>query len=302
MFNFDNRVRLEEFASFGKLVRGGEFFAVGKIPSRAPARLVPVSTANHLKDAVSRMPDVAGIICSPDLAASIPDDIPCLASENPQLAAHEIHTLLAERSGYYWTDFATRIAPDARIHPKAIIAERNVEIGSGTVIDCGAIILERSIIGGDCQIGPGTIIGTGAFELIAKDGRNQLLTQVGGVRIGSRSIFLSGTMVARSAFPAFTEIGENCAFDNLVHVAHDCVIGAGSQVTAGAILAGRVTLADNCFIGPNATVSNGLSLGEGSSVSIGSTVVHDVEAGQKVTGYFATEHRAFLRSLSPKGR
>ena len=297
MFNIEKRVSLSEFAKLGDIVRDTSFFGVGKIPSRVQARVVPVQTPAHLREVGARNREIAGVICPPQLASQVPKELGCLASPKPLVVAYEIQADLAKRPDHYWTRFETRIAASARIHPGAQIARYDVEIGENTQVDAGAVIHERSIVGAGCIIGSATVIGTNAFELVRIDGINRLQVQSGGVRIGRNSIFLSGTMVARSVFATFTEIGENCAFDNLVHIAHDCVIGEGSQITACGILAGRVTLGDGSFVGPNATISNGVSVGESSSVTIGSTVVRDVEAGQKVTGYFATDHRAFLRTL-----
>ena len=296
MFNLDNRVRLSEFKQFGEVVRDVGFFGVGKIPSRVPFRLVPVTKPGHLKD-VLRHDDIAAVLCPPSMAGDVPANLGCLASDNPIEAAYHIHADLASRPDYYWTRFDSRIASNARIAPGAIVSAEDVIIGEDSIVEAGAIILPRSVIGDRVLVGAGTVIGTQAFELARIGDLNRLQQQVGGVRVGSDSIFLSGIMVARSIFATFTEIGRNCAFDNLVHVAHDCVIQDRSQLTACAMLAGRVELATDTFIGPNSSISNGISVGEGGSVSIGSTVVRDVEAGQKVTGYFATDHRSFLRNL-----
>ena len=296
MFNHENRARLSEFSQFADVVRDAGFFGVGKIPSHVPSRLVPVSTAGHLK-AAQEETSIVAVIIPQSLVDEVPAHLGCLAAESPVEAAYHIHAALALRPDHYWTRFESRIAPSAQIAAGAMIGDHDVIIGEDAVIETGAIVLPRSLIGDRVVVGPGTVIGTQAFELANVGGANRLQVQVGGVKVGADSIFLSGVMVARSVFATFTEIGCNCAFDNLVHVAHDCIIGDRSQLTACAMLAGRVELAPDSFIGPNASVSNGVSVGEGGSVSIGSTVVRSVEEGQKVTGYFATEHRSFLRTL-----
>lgn len=296
MFNSDSSATLAEFGSLGTVVQDCGFFGIGKIATGVPRRVVPVIRQSALKEALGR-PDILGIICSRDIANEVPDHLGCLVADDPLAAAFHIHSALCARPRHYWDSFPSRIAPTARIEPGAQIAANDVIVGDRAIIGSNAVIGERSIIGDDCTIGPGTVIGTNAFELVRIDGANRLQPQAGGVRIGSGSIFLSGVMVARSTFAAFTEIGRNCAFDNLVHIAHDCVIGDGSQVTAGAIVAGRVTMGRDCFIGPNATISNGIAIGEEAFVTIGSTVIRDVEAGQRVTGYFATDHRSFIRRL-----
>ena len=302
MFNIEQRARLSEFSAYGDVVRDGDFFGVGKVPSRIDARLVPMTKPAHLRAVADQGSSIAGVICSGDLAAEVPEQLACLVSDRPQAAASAIHRELAGRPGHYWTDFPTDIAEGVTVDRSARIAERNVRIGAGSVIGPGAVIQERSLIGENCSIGPGTVIGTDAFELVEIEGRNELLSQSGGVRIGDHCVFLSGVMVAHSAFATFTDIDADCGFDNLVHIAHDCLIGRGAQVTAGAVLAGRVTLGEQSFIGPNATISNGVTIGARAHVTLGSTVVRDVAEGQKVTGYFASEHKDFVRRLKSESR
>lgn len=294
MFAYDNRVQLSEFSHFGKPLREVAFFGVGKLASRVPSRLVPAVDGRALK-ATADQDGIVAVATTAELAGSVPDALGVLVADDPVAACFHIHRELGLRPGHYWQDFPTEIAPSATVHPSARIGERSVRIGEDALIEAGAVICERSLIGARTRIGPGTVIGTSAFELAEIDGQNRLLTQSGGVRVGADSIFLSAAMVARSCFATFTEIEDNCAVDNLVHIAHDCHLGRGSQVTACALLAGRVTVGENGYVGPNATISNGITIGAGAQVTLGAVVIRDVPPGEKVTGNFAVEHRGFMR-------
>ncbi len=296
MFNTGNRVQLSDFASLvDSVVKNAEFFSVGKIPSRVPARLVPVGSAKFLRELKSNLGDIAAVICTPDLVDQIPDHIGCAVSKNPVTAAFHIHAALCAKVGHFWTDFQSIIAPEADIHPSAVIAKMNVRIGVGCFVGPNAVIQERSIIGERCWIGAGTVIGSEAFEISMIDGINRLQPHGGGVHIGNDVIFCSNSAVARSIYPTYTKIGDGCGFDNLVHVAHDCVLEAGCKLTACSMLSGRVDLMANTYLGPNSTVSNGLVLSENSVVTIGSTVVRNVDANTQVTGNFAVPHIQWIR-------
>jgi UDP-3-O-[3-hydroxymyristoyl] glucosamine N-acyltransferase len=297
MFNYDNRVTLGEFKSEGHLVRDAKFFGVGKIQSRVPHRLVPVANKRAISELIHYGGQVSAVICPPELVAEIPDSLGLLAAAEPLGAAYRVHCALAARPNYYWTDFITRISSSANVHPTAHVAERNVVIDDDVQIGPGAVVGGRVLMGKRVFVGANTVVGSNAFELVKVAGRNVLHAHAGGVRVESDAIFLSGVMVASSAFATFTEIGENSGFDNLVHVAHDCVVERGVQVTAGAVLAGRVLLHAESYVGPNATISNGLAVGASAAVSIGATVIRDVEHGTKVSGNFAIEHRKFMRSF-----
>lgn len=298
MFKSDSRVRLSDFSFlFSEVVRDCEFFTVGKIPTDTPAKVVPIAATKYLAEMKRRPRDIVGIVCTPEVAAKCPPELGCAVAANPLAAAYKLHRSLAERDGYFWERFESRISPSAKVHPKAYIAPYDVVIGDEVIVHANASIMERSIIGRGTVIGSSTVIGSDAYEMASIDGHPQLIAQVGGVRVGEGVVFLAGVTIARSTFPVMTEIGDYCSFDNQVHVAHDCVLGRGVKMTACSMLSGRVTLGDGVYIGPNATVSNGIVIGANASVSIGAVVASDVEGGARVSGNFAMDHKAFLRAF-----
>jgi UDP-3-O-[3-hydroxymyristoyl] glucosamine N-acyltransferase len=286
---------LSEYASlFSEIRTDCEFHSIGKIPSRIAARLVPVGGRKHLEELYQSLDGIIAVICPKELANDIPAQLGCAISEVPVQTSYEIHRDLVRKDAF-WQSFTSRVHPTASVHAAAYIAPTDVQIGANTVVAATASIHERSIVGSDCYIGPGTVIGSPAYEVSNLEGRQTLLPQAGGVLIGNNCAFLANTTVARSIFPLFTEIGDDCSFDNLVHVAHDCLLGRGVKMTACSMLSGRVTIRDNAYIGPNATVSNGLTIGEKATITIGSVVVRDVPDGTRVTGNFAVAHGEHLR-------
>jgi len=298
VFLTENRASLEEFSDlFEAIERPATFFCVGKIPTRIEARLVPVGSMRNLDELLQHQADVAAVICPAEVASRLPGGIGCAISPQPLEAAHEIHQRLTQRADYYWKRFPTRIHPDAEVRPGARVAEYDVVIGAGTVIDSNALVLERSVIGDNCYIGPGTVVSCLAYELVKVRGRPRLMAQAGGVRLGDNVTVLTNTTIARSVFPVFTEIGDDCAFDNLVHVGHDVVLASGVRMAASSMVCGRVTVGEDTFLGPKAMVTNGVNLGRGVQVSLGSMVSRDVPDNTKVTGYFAVEHSEFLAAF-----
>ncbi|MBX7249128.1 MAG: hypothetical protein K1X35_08830 [Caulobacteraceae bacterium] len=303
MFNTESRVRLSEFSDlFDRVARDAAFFTSGKIPTRAGAKLVPVGAEKHLPELLANLADIAAVICPEELVDRIPAGLGVAVSEAPLAAQYRVHVRLCDRPDYFWTGFESRIDPSARIHPTAYVAPNDVLIGPETVVDAQAVVLPRTIIGAECFIGANTTLGSEAFETTKVDGRDRLQRQAGGVKLGDGVTFLSNCAVARSVFPVFTEIGDGCGFDNLVHVAHDCLLAPGVKLTACSMLAGRVEMGEGAYVGPNATVSNGVTVGRKGYVTIGATVVRDVADDTKVTGNFAIEHARFIRNLKESVR
>ncbi|MEZ5268643.1 MAG: hypothetical protein R2789_08795 [Microthrixaceae bacterium] len=73
------------------------------------------------------------------------------------------------------------------------------------------------------------------------DGTPVLLPHLGGVRIGDRVEIGANTAVDRGTLE-HTVIEDDAKIDNLVHIAHNCVVGEGAFVIATSILCGSVRI------------------------------------------------------------
>lgn len=293
-----NRISLSRIAADLGLTlwRDGEIAYVGKVPTRLEARLVPAGKAVHLKDAASAS-GIAAYVVPEDLAASLPGSAGVILSDQPVATAMTIHEYLCDLPGFLWADFDSEIDPTALLMPGAYIAPKNVRIGAGSVIGPNAVILERSVIGAQCQIGAGVVIGMEAFEQKAGASPKALLRQAGGVMIGDHVTILPGCTIARSTFGGFNRIGAETKIDAQTYIAHDCVIGSRVTICACCDISGRVEIGDDAYLGPNCTISNGLRIGSKATVSLGAVVTRDVEDGTRATGNFAMPHEKWLKLI-----
>jgi UDP-3-O-[3-hydroxymyristoyl] glucosamine N-acyltransferase len=119
----------------------------------------------------------------------------------------------------------------------------------------------------------------------------------GGVRLARGVEIQSNTCVDRALFGGFTEIGEDCLIDNLVHVAHNVRMGPRCRVAACAMVGGSVVLGEEVWIGPNASISSEITVGGRAFVTLGAVVTRDVGNGEHVSGNFAIDHTRFLAFL-----
>lgn len=278
------------------VVRDAEIHCVGKIPSKGAKRLVACSTESHCRQALNE-PDIVAIVAPESLQEHIPDQLGYIISATPLETAYKIHEYLCDLEGHYWEDFDTIIDSSATIHPSAVVPQKNVMIGKNTRIEAGCVIMERTIIGESCKIGPCAVIGADAFEITEIDGERRVLEQAGGVKIGDFVIIQSCTHVARATFTGFTRIDDRSTLDAHIHVAHDCHIKKMVKITACAEISGRVTVEEGAYLGPNCTISNGLTIGKNAKVSLGAVVIKDVQDGQTVSGNFAIDHQAWLKFI-----
>ena len=273
---------------------------VGKVPTRLDGRVVPCGQPRHIDEAL-RETGIVGIITKPELAERVPDELGLALADDPQAAAYRLHEALCGLPDFHWPRFPSRIDPTATVHEGAHIAPFDVVIGPGSVVSPGAVIRERTVIGAHCFVGPGTAIGTEAFELQMSQSPLRILPQAGGVRLEDHVEILANSVIVRATFGGFTRLGEETKIDNLVHVAHDCDIGRRVRIVASTNLGGRVTIGDDAYVGPGSTVSNGLSIGEGAAVTLGSVVIRGVPARERVSGNFAVQHHRWLRFIHSLG-
>lgn len=175
------------------------------------------------------------------------------------------------------------LGTDCYVGPGAVI-ESGVSVGDRCQIHAHVTLLERTVVGDDVTIGPGTCIGYAGFGYEREaDGTPLLIPHLGGVRIGDRVEIGSNTSIDRGTIED-TVIEDDAKIDNLVHVAHNCRVGRGSFVIATAILCGGVHVGEGAWVAPNASVLEHVTIGEGAQVGLSATVLRDVEPGALVVG------------------
>lgn len=173
---------------------------------------------------------------------------------------------------------AATIASDARvgkgvsIGPNAVI-ESGVELGDGAVIGANCFIGKNTrigagsrlwanvtiyhnvVLGEQCLIQSGAVIGSDGFGYANDRGNWVKIPQLGTVIIGDRVEIGANTTIDRGALDN-TIIGNGVIIDNQCQIAHNVVIGDNTAVAGGVIMAGSLKIGRYCMIG-GASVING---------------------------------------------
>jgi UDP-3-O-[3-hydroxymyristoyl] glucosamine N-acyltransferase len=282
-----------------RVIRDGEFGSLGLVTHDRSGLLVFLEHEQHLARLLDN-PKISCVITTPDLAEKLPSRLAVAITGNPRKIFYEFHNDLVTNTDFYWQSFSTVISPGAHIHSSAYVAEKNVRIGNGTVIEAGVTVLERSIIGDNVLLRAGCTVGSQGFEFKRIGGQILPVAHGGGVRLHDRVEIQANCALSRSVFGGYTEIGEDTKLDNLIHIAHNVRIGKRCLLAASVMVAGSVVMGDDVWVGPGASISSEVTIGDGASITIGSVVTRDVAAGERVTGNFAIPHDkfvAFLRSI-----
>lgn len=222
------------------------------------------------------------IIC--DKSIEIPEDLlldKCfIKADNPRFC------FLKVINSFFKKHFEYSIHPTSVIHPEAQI-HKDVYIGPFTyigksVIGSNVIIYGSTFIYDNVQIGDNVIIHSGVniggdgfgFER-AEDKRLVKFEHIGGVNIESDVEICSGCSVAQGTLSC-TKIGMGTKLDQMVHIAHNVIIGKHCCITAGVIFSGSVKVGDFSWIGPNTSMKEGVNIGNNVFVGVGSVLTKDI--------------------------
>lgn len=186
----------------------------------------------------------------------------------------------------------------AQIHPSVKIGQ-NVVVENGCIIGEGAILEHNVVIQAGTKIGKFTRVRTNAsiggdgfgFEHL-DNGEVIRFPHLGGVVIGDYVEVGANTCIARGTL-SDTIIKDYVKIDNLVHIAHNCIIEEGVFITACAELSGGVHVGKNAWIAPNASVVQKLEIGANSLVGIGAVVTKSV----KENAVHAGNPARFIRNI-----
>jgi UDP-3-O-[3-hydroxymyristoyl] glucosamine N-acyltransferase len=198
------------------------------------------------------------------------------------------------------------IDPSCEIHPTASIGP-NCVVAAGTLIGARSVLMAGNYLGRDCvlaedvtlfpnvviyarsrigarvTIHAGTVIGSDGYGYVFDEGRHRKVLQTGNVVILEDVEIGANTAIDRGAFGS-TVIGRGTKIDNLVHVAHNVVVGANCLIMGQSGFAGSTRLGDYCVIASQSGIAGHLTLGRQSTVGAKSGVMRDVPDGGKVLG------------------
>ncbi|KAA5801591.1 UDP-3-O-(3-hydroxymyristoyl)glucosamine N-acyltransferase [Alkalicaulis satelles] len=188
-----------------------------------------------------------------------------------------------------------RIGADVVIGPGAVIGP-GVDIGPGCRIGARAVIL-CTIMGRDCEIAAGAIIGESGFGL-AYEGREVLsLLHAGRVMMGDAVTVGANTTIDRGMLRD-TVIGTGCRIDNLCQIAHNVELGEYTIMAALAGLSGSVKTGPGVMLGGRVGLADHVTVGAGARLAASSGVMHDIPAGETWGGTPAQPMRGWMRETA----
>lgn len=189
------------------------------------------------------------------------------------------------------------------IAPHVVLLDE-VVVGDGSVLWPSVVCYPGVVIGRGVTIHAGAVIGSDGFGFAPhRDGHYVKIPQIGTVGIGDDAEIGANTTIDRATMGS-TLIGAGVKVDNLVQIAHNCVIGDHTVIASQAGISGSVRLGRHCLIGGQAGFAGHLELADRTQVAAQAGVSKSFsQEGLSLRGYPAQpmrdqlKHEAALRGL-----
>lgn len=198
------------------------------------------------------------------------------------------------------------ILPYAVIGDDAVIGDNTVvyphvyigigaTVGSDSIIYSGAAIRENCHIGNRVIIQNNAVIGSDGFGFVTVNGKHQKVPQVGNVVIGD-DVEIGACVTIDRATTGSTIIKNGSKVDNLVHIAHNVVVGENCFFVAQTGIAGSAKIGNNVTFAGQSGSAGHITIGDNCVFAARSAPINDVPAGSFCAGFPARPHKEWLRT------
>ncbi|MCR4857297.1 MAG: UDP-3-O-(3-hydroxymyristoyl)glucosamine N-acyltransferase [Bacteroidales bacterium] len=165
----------------------------------------------------------------------------------------------------------------ASIYPQTVVGD-NVRVGERTTLYAGVKVYADCVIGNDCILHAGAVIGADGFGFAPQDGQYLKIPQIGNVVVGNNVEIGANTCIDRATMGS-TCIGDNVKIDNLVQIAHNVTIGEGTGMAAQVGIAGSAKVGRRCILAGQVGVAGHITVDDGTVIGAQSGVTHSLKQG-----------------------
>jgi UDP-3-O-[3-hydroxymyristoyl] glucosamine N-acyltransferase len=190
------------------------------------------------------------------------------------------------------------IGNNVKIYPNTYVGD-NTTIGDNTILFSGVKLMEETVVGKNCVFHAGVVIGSDGFGFVPDENNvYSKVPQIGNVVIED-DVEIGGNTVIDRATMGSTVIKKGVKLDNLVHIAHNVVIGENSVIAGQAGIAGSAKIGKNCMMGGQVGVAGHLTVADGTKIAAQSGIGANIKVeGTVVQGspafYIGDYKRAYV--------
>lgn len=175
------------------------------------------------------------------------------------------------------------IGSDTQIFPNCVILDDS-KIGDGCILYPSVTIRENCLIGNRVIIHNGAVIGSDGFGFAPHGGKYHKIPQVGRVVIEDDVEIGANTTIDRATMGE-TIIRRGVKLDNLIQIAHNCVIDENTVIAAQTGISGSTSVGKNVVIAGQVGLVGHIKIGDGVQLGAQSGVTKDIPNGEIYFGY-----------------
>ena len=296
--------------------REREVLRITSLDKAGPQDLSFVVDAKHRQQALD---SAAGVVVAPP-GMALPGKT-VMRSDHPYLSVVRLTPLLhpppRPPAGVHPSAVVgaeCQIHPSASIGPNAVLGRR-VRVGKGTVVGPGVVLEDEAVLGEESLLHPnvtigrgcvvgnrviihaGTVLGSDGYGFIQLETHHEKIPHLGNVVVEDDVELGANNAIDRATYGS-TLIGRGTKVDNLVHIAHNVVIGEHSLILGQVGFAGSTRVGARFTISGQSGVVGHLEVPERVTVGPKSLLVRPGNKGEVYYGIPARPYRDWQRSVA----
>lgn len=235
---------------------------------------------------VARLMDMASKVMQPNPTGI---EQPCFIAEGVEIPGD------AYVGAFSYIAKGAKIGAGAKIYPQCYVGE-NASVGENSILYSGVKVYHHCQIGNNCILHSGAVIGADGFGFAPVDGHYNKIPQMGNVVICDDVEIGANTTIDRATMGS-TVVNRGTKLDNLIQVAHNCVIGENTVMAAQVGIAGSTHIGKNCMVGGQVGFAGHIEVGDTAQIGAQAGISGNVKAGSRLLGSPAIDIRQYAKQV-----
>jgi UDP-3-O-[3-hydroxymyristoyl] glucosamine N-acyltransferase len=189
-----------------------------------------------------------------------------------------------------------RIGDGCSLYPNVYIGD-NTKVGDGSILYPGVKVYHECVIGLECIIHAGSVIGSDGFGFAPQSENEYMkIPQLGNVILEDHVEIGANVTIDRATMGS-TVIRKGVKLDNLIQIGHNVEIGENTVMAAQTGIAGSTKIGKNCMLGGQVGIAGHLKIAAGTKIGAQAGLLGDVkEENTAIIGSPAFDIKQFMKS------
>ena len=271
--------------------------AIGTIQHSSPGCITFLANPKYKK--YLNKTSASAIIVSPEFKDKIKVGI---VVNDPYLAYAKISTLYQKYSNPYESKQPSYFIHESSDVDESVIIGPNVfigpncKIGQDSIIHANVSLVMNVEMGKNSIVHFNSVLGSDGFGYAPHKNGYTKIEQLGKLIVGDNVEIGAGCTIDRGAIEN-TEIHNGVKLDNLVHIAHNVILGENSAIAASCAIAGSTIIGKNLQMGGLSGILGHLEIADDVLIGAHTLITKSInESGNYVGIMPAQEHKDWAKS------